>query len=53
MIVLTKTDLVDPDHLKILTKELKKLKKKTVSVSIHDYQSLEDLKKVLNNIFKT
>ena len=53
MIVLTKTDLVDPDHLKILTKELKKLKKKIISVSIHDYQSLEDLKKVLNNIYKT
>lgn len=44
IIILTKTDLVDANCVKKLVKELKKLNKKVIPVSIHDYQSLEKLK---------
>lgn len=53
IIVLTKTDVTDPDHVKELTKELGKSKdiassdKIIITVSIHDFQSLEGLKKVI------
>ncbi len=50
VIILTKTDLVDPSDIKKLIDEMKKEAKKVVSVSIHNYQSLEKLKKVLSTI---
>ncbi|MEK7061181.1 MAG: Obg family GTPase CgtA [Patescibacteria group bacterium] len=48
IIILTKTDLVDLYYVQKLTKELKKENKKVIPVSIHNYQSLEKLKKLLN-----
>jgi GTP-binding protein len=45
IIILTKSDTVDPTRLKELTDELKKIGKKVFAVSIHDFQSLEKLKK--------
>lgn len=45
IILLTKTDLVDKKQITEKIKTLKKLKKKILPVSIHDYDSLEDLKK--------
>src|SRR4030066_197580 len=50
VVILTKTDLVDPSYIMKLTKELNKVNKKVIPVSIHNYQSLEELKKVLRNI---
>lgn len=47
VILLTKTDLFDPDHIKKLIKELNKEVKKVIPVSIHDYQSLEKLKNAI------
>lgn len=54
IILLTKSDLIDPDligveknDLEKKIKELKKLKKELLVVSIHDYDSLENLKKLL------
>lgn len=56
IIVLTKTDTQDESHLKELMKILEKRKDvissdtKIVAVSVHDYQSLEKLKKVIRKI---
>lgn len=50
IIILTKTDITDSTNIKKLIETLKKISKKVVPVSIHDYQSLEELKKVLMNI---
>ncbi|OGM10862.1 Obg family GTPase CgtA [Candidatus Woesebacteria bacterium RBG_16_36_11] len=50
VVILTKTDLVDSSYIMKLTKELNKVNKKVIPVSIHNYQSLEELKKVLRNI---
>lgn len=50
IVILTKTDLVDSSYVQKLTKELKKVNKEVIPVSIHDYQSLEILKKVIRNI---
>jgi GTP-binding protein len=50
IVILTKTDLADQSYVRKLTKELMKVNKKVVPVSIHNYQSLEELKKVLRNI---
>lgn len=50
IVVITKTDTTDPKVVEELTKKLKKEAKKIFSVSIHDFQSLEDLKKVLRKI---
>lgn len=47
IIILTKTDLADPSYVQKLTKELNKGSKKVIPVSIHNYQSLEVLKKVI------
>lgn len=49
IILLTKTDLVDKKQLAEKLKTLKKLKKKIIPVSIHDWDSLEDLKELLKN----
>ena len=50
VIVLTKIDLVDPEYVTKLTKELKRLNKRVVPLSIHNYQCLEDLKKLLREL---
>lgn len=50
IIILTKTDLADPSYVMKLTKELNKGNKKVIPVSIHNYQSLEELKKVIRDI---
>lgn len=47
VILLTKSDLVDKDELRINSSELGKYKKKVLPVSIHDWDSLEKLKAVL------
>lgn len=48
IILLTKSDLISEKQLKEKLKELKKLKKKIIPVSIHDWDSLENLKKELS-----
>ena len=50
IIILTKTDMVDPKTVKELIKKLSKESKNIIAVSIHDFQSLEELKKVLRKI---
>jgi GTP-binding protein len=47
IIILTKTDIVNSTDVKKLISTLKKESKKVIPVSIYDYQSLEELKKVL------
>jgi GTPase len=47
VVILTKTDISDPKYIVKLAKELNKVNKKAIPVSIHDFQSLEELKKVL------
>ncbi len=47
IIVLTKTDLVDQKEVKQKIKELKKFKKVIIPVSIHDWDSLEKLRQML------
>ncbi len=47
IILLTKSDLVEKSDLGKKMKALKKLKREVLPVSIHDYDSLEDLKKLL------
>lgn len=47
IILLTKTDLVDKKEVDSKIKELKKSKRKIVPVSIHDWNSLENLKKII------
>jgi len=50
VVILTKTDLVDTSYVMKLTKELNKVNKNVIPVSIHNYQSLEELKKVIRNL---
>jgi GTP-binding protein len=50
VLILTKTDLIDKAQLLKLTKELKKVSKKVLPVSIHDYVSLETLKKAIRSL---
>ena len=47
IIVVTKTDLVDKKTLESQVKKLKKTKRKVYTVSIHDWDALEDFKKLL------
>ena len=47
IILLTKTDLVSQDVIKEKVKILKKLNNKIIPVSIHDWDSLEQLKKII------
>lgn len=47
LIILTKTDLIDESELKEKLKILKKLKRKIISTSIHDLESIENLQKML------
>jgi len=48
-IFITKTDMVDKDVLK---EKMKKWRKKMVPMSIYDYDSIEKVKEVLNEIMK-
>lgn len=48
IIVLTKTDMVEPAQVTKLIKELSRGKKKVISVSIHDYDSLQVLRNLIN-----
>lgn len=47
IIILTKTDLVGEKEIKEKIKQLKKLKKQIIPVSIHDWDSLQKLQEVL------
>jgi GTP-binding protein len=47
---LSKSDLVDAKEAKKKMASLKKINPKTVSISIHDWDSLEKVKKILNKI---
>lgn len=48
-VFITKTDMVDKDFLKEKTK---KWKKKVIPISIYDYDSIEKVKEILNEIMK-
>jgi GTP-binding protein len=48
-IFITKSDMVAPDVLK---ERMKKFKKKAIAISIYDYDSVEKVKKILNEIMK-
>ncbi|MFA5086124.1 MAG: GTPase ObgE [Candidatus Paceibacterota bacterium] len=48
-VFITKTDTVDKDVLK---EKMKKWRKKTISISIYDYDSIEKVKEILNGIMK-
>jgi GTP-binding protein len=50
VIILTKSDIVNPANVKELINTLKKEAKKIIPVSIYNYESLEEFKKVLRNI---
>jgi GTP-binding protein len=50
IIVLTKTDNSTSTYLKGLIAKFKKLKRKIITVSIHDFKSIEMLKEVLRTI---
>ncbi len=50
IILLTKSDLVDKKDLDKKIKTLKKLKKEVLPISIHDFDSLENLKQILNQV---
>lgn len=52
IILLTKTDLVKPEQLKKQIKILDKFKRDIVPVSIYDAGSIEDLKKLINKLFR-
>lgn len=49
-VFLTKSDLVKPQDLKKKLAGLKKLNKNALAVSVHDWDSLEKIKKILNKI---
>ncbi len=49
IILLTKTDLLDKKDVEKKVKILKKLNKNVIEVSIHDYDSLENLKSLLSS----
>lgn len=51
-IFLTKTDLVDKKIISGIKKEFKKIKKEILPISIIDPESIEAVKKILNNIAK-
>ena len=49
-LLLTKSDLIAPAELKKKSAILKKISKNILTVSIHDWDSLEKVKKILNKI---
>ncbi len=48
IILLTKTDLVSPEEVEQKIQTLKTTKKKVLPVSIHDFDALEQLKKIIS-----
>lgn len=48
IIILTKTDLIDESTVKENIKILKGKNKKVIAASIHDFESLEEIKKILD-----
>lgn len=50
IVLITKSDLNDPKEIKKLVTKIKKKNKNAYSVSIHDYEALQDLRKVLNQL---
>lgn len=51
IILLTKSDLVDEEYVKKAVKNLKQKSDQIIPVSINDWESLENLKKLLNSIY--
>ncbi len=51
-VFLTKTDLIGEKEIKKKSKELKKISKNILAVSIHDWESMEKVKKLLEKIKK-
>ena len=51
-IFLSKTDMVSPVELKKKTKKLEKISSKIIPISIHDWDSLQKVKDLLNKIEK-
>lgn len=51
-IILSKSDTLKPEGLKDERAKLKRLKREIVPVSIYDWESIEDVKKILNKIIK-
>lgn len=51
-IILSKSDTLKPAELKKQTTKLKRLKREIVPVSIYDWESIQDIKKILNKIIK-
>lgn len=51
-IILSKEDTVSPDILYAVQEELKKLNKNVIPVSVYDDESLEPVKKILNNLIQ-
>ncbi|MDP3764010.1 MAG: GTPase ObgE [bacterium] len=47
---LTKTDLITPAELKKKLTAIKKINKNVVAISIHNWDSMEEVKKILNKI---
>ena len=47
---LTKTDLITPTELKKKLAIIKKINKNAVAISIHNWDSMEEVKKILNKI---
>lgn len=47
ILLLTKTDLLEPDLTKKKLKELQKINENALAVSVHDWESLESLKKAI------
>lgn len=49
IIILTKSDLIDPKELKKKITQLKKYKKEIIPVSIHNWDSLQNLQKIMGS----
>ncbi len=47
ILLLTKSDLLEPDMIEKKLKELQKINKNALAVSVHDWESLESLKKAV------
>lgn len=47
IILLTKSDLLNENEINVLEKKLKKIGKKTLAVSIYNFESIEELKNIL------
>lgn len=51
-IFISKTDMVSPEELKKKTKKLEKISSNILAISIHDWDSLQKVKELLNKIEK-